>query len=185
MLDLSYLTKETPSLKNISPFVYLTLRTVALPPPSKVLYNPTNGILDMAVSGYLMIFIAYVVWAISTLFVKKAVTEHSPVLVTAIMSLAGAMVLLPVIIAQRREVVALPALSWVLLIGGGILWIPLGQVIATYGIERVNLSKAGFLALSFPIILAGLSFLFLDEKLTLRFFLGSVVMAIGFVIVAL
>lgn len=139
----------------------------------------------MAVSGYLMIFMAYVVWAVSTLFVKKVVSQHSPVLVTAIMSLVGAMVLLPVIIAQRREVGALPALSWVLLIGGGVLWIPIGQLLANYGIERVNLSKAGFLALSFPLLLVGLSVLFLDEKLTLRFLLGSVVMAVGFVIVAL
>ena len=139
----------------------------------------------MALSGFLLLFSAYVVWAISALFFKKAVSQHSPLLVTAVAASIGALVLLPVIILHRQEVITLPKGSWLWLIVGGVLWIALGQVLYSHGLKRVDLSRAGLLGLVFPVVATVLGVMFLDERITWQFVVGSVTMGFGFLIIVL
>ncbi len=153
---------------------------------SKALLSSHAGIWLMAVSGYsgyVFVFLAYVVWAVAALLTKKALSQHPPVLVTGLAAIAGTLVLLPVLIAQRKEVSALPAASWGLILAIGVLWIAVGELLKNYGLEKVDVSRAGLLGLTFPIIVTVLGALFLGDKVTLRFLLGSAVMALGFIIV--
>lgn len=139
----------------------------------------------MGVSGYVLIFMAYAVWAVAAIFTKKALSQHSPLLVTALAAVAGTLVLLPALISQRKEITELPAASWGLILGAGVLWVAVGQVLSNYGLEKVDVSRAGLLGLTFPIIATVLGALFLGDKVTLRFLLGSAVMVAGFFIVVL
>lgn len=139
----------------------------------------------MAVSAYLLIFLAYAVWAFSALFVKKAVASQPPLLVTALAALFGAVALAPFLLAYRKEIASLPRASWLWIVAAGILWIAVGEVLHTWGLKGAELSRAGLLGLAFPVIATALSVAFLDEELGLRFLVGSAVMAAGFLIVVL
>ena len=116
---------------------------VGLPPPALVL-------MSKIMKGELLILLAQLSWAVSTLFMKKFVQNTNPFLATSLIVLIGAILISPIFVYFSKEIKSFSYQKMALAILIAILWIPIGEILYNFGLSKISLSKASLLALTFP-----------------------------------
>jgi drug/metabolite transporter (DMT)-like permease len=132
--------------------------------------------------GEILIILAQISWAISTFLVKKLTLQVNPMLIVAVISLSGAIFILPLLFYFSKDLRMISGKNLVFLIFAGILWIVVGEILYVLGLNKIPISRASLLALTFPFFVTLLGVIFLQEKITLKFIIASVLMVIGYII---
>jgi len=135
--------------------------------------------------GEIFIILAQLVWAISSLFVKKLLQDTNPLLVTSLIAFLGTIFVFPFLIYFWNELKIFTPQKLIWAILAGLFWIALGEIFYSLGLRKVPISRASLLALSFPFFTTLLGVIFLSEKITLRFILGTIFMVIGYIILVM
>ena len=112
--------------------------------------NTALVLMPKIMKGELLILLAQVSWAVSTLFMKKFVQNTNPFLATSLIVLIGAILISPIFIYFSKEIKSFSYQKMALAILIAILWIPIGEILYNFGLSKISLSKASLLALTFP-----------------------------------
>jgi len=131
--------------------------------------------------GELLILLSQVAWAVSGLFMKKFVQNTNPFLATSLIVLIGAILLSPILVYFSKEVKSFSSQKIILSILIAIFWIILGEILYLSGLNKISLSKASLLALTFPFYATLLGMIFLGEKIDLKFIFASLLMIAGYI----
>lgn len=132
--------------------------------------------------GELLILLAQVSWAVSTLFMKKFVQNTNPFLATSLIVLIGAILISPIFVYFSKEIKSFSYQKMALAILIAILWIPIGEILYNFGLSKISLSKASLLALTFPFFATLLGIIFLGEKIDLKFIFASILMLASYIL---
>jgi drug/metabolite transporter (DMT)-like permease len=132
--------------------------------------------------GEILIILAQISWAISTFLVKKLTGEINPVLITIIIALSGTIFTLPLLFYFSKDLKAFIGKNLIFAILAGVLWIAVGEILYVLGLSKIPISRASLLTLTFPLFVTLLGVIFLGEKISLRFILASLLIAIGYII---
>lgn len=136
-------------------------------------------------TGELLIIAAQLVFAVGYLFVKKLTVDANPLFVAALVTLIGALVLLPLLFYFSKELRLLTSQKFLWAVLAGIFWIAAGELLLLGGISKAPLSHAGVLMLTFPVFTTSLAVIFLGEAITFKFLFASFLMAAGYIILIL
>jgi len=115
-------------------------------------------------------------------FVKKLASVADPLLTTAIIAISGTIFLLPFLFYFSKDLKVFIGKNLLFAIFAGILWITIGNVLWVFGVKKIPISIASLLALFYPLFVILLGVIFLQEKITLKFLIASILMIIGYII---
>lgn len=136
----------------------------------------------MTLQGTLLIVGSQIAWAIGALFLKKLVGATNPLLASALIALAGAIFLLPVLFFFTKDIGFLTREEWLWAALRGVLWISIGGALFAYGMGKVELSHAALLALTYPLFATLLGIFFLGETIDIRFIIASGLFIAGYLV---
>jgi len=135
-------------------------------------------------SGLFTVVIASIVGAGYTVAGKKMLTRYSPISLTAYAFLLGSLGLIPFLnVSFFEEISNLSIKGWAVLIFLGIFPTVISYVLWYIALEVKSASRLGVYLYFVPILSTILSVILLDEKITLFFIIGGILVIIGLHIV--
>jgi len=149
-----------------------------------VLFDKGIHLSPDTLKGDLLLIVAVLTWALYTIQAKKLLARYTPLEVTGFSLVLGSLLFLPLgIPAALRQ-------DYSLVTGAGIfsiLYLALMTSVVAYlvwswALSHLEASKVAIVANLQPLIAALLAWLFLDETVTIRFFLGAAIVLVGVVL---
>ncbi|WP_313894795.1 DMT family transporter [Psychrobacillus sp.] len=133
--------------------------------------------------GDLYVFLAIFAQVLSYMVVSKAVRTLNPLLLTAYMLVIGSfgLILLSAIFEPGKvmEFTNAPPVFWLLFFCSAIIMTAIGHMMYNYAVGQAGATKAAIFMNLNPLFAMLLSALFLGEVLTIRHFLGLILIVIG------
>ena len=131
----------------------------------------------------LYVIIADILWAGEIIFTKKFFEGRSPVLVAAFASFFATLIYLPILTTVKEKITPRDIVLFIIM---GLFVYVIPQIFYVKGIQETKSAIAVSLAsLSIPIFTALFSIFILKEVVTLKLVIGSIFVAVGFIIVSL
>jgi drug/metabolite transporter (DMT)-like permease len=140
----------------------------------------TSAAAPQALLGNFLMFATVVSWGIYTSLAKK-VAHLDAVVVTAIIAALGALMLLPVAIAETA-IEGLPTLSgldWLAILYLGAIASGAAYMLYNYALRHMDASQAGVYTNLIPIVGVITGVIVLGEELTARAFIGGAIVMLG------
>jgi len=136
--------------------------------------------------GNMLILLAVVCESLFTLFRKLQDEEISAVLTTAVVSLLGLIMVLPFMIYEglQFDLGSLAISEWLMIVYYGVFVTVIAFVLWFRGVSRVSASTAGVFTGIMPVSTIILSYLFLQEQVSLVHFLGVGLIFCGILLAA-
>lgn len=134
-----------------------------------------------ALTGDLLLFLAVLTWAVYTIISKRLLARYSPLYVTGAALGLGSLLFIPIGMpwALRQDFGGVSHAGWGALLYITVLTSVFGYLIWSWGLSRLEASKVAVVSNFQPVIAALLSWAFLHEPLTVRFFAGTAVVIAG------
>jgi len=133
--------------------------------------------------GILYVILADLLWAGEIIFTKKFFSGRSPVLVAAFASFSATLFYLPTLLVVREKITTRDLILFAIM---GVFVYVIPQIAYVKGIQETKSAVAISLAsLTLPIFASLFSILILKETISLKLVLGSILVAVGFVIVSM
>ena len=131
--------------------------------------------------GDFLIFMGVVVWGIYTLLIKNMVTRYSPIYLTGISLILGAILFLPIAIPFLASM-DLAKITWRGI--GALLYLSLltsvfAYFIWSWGLKQFDASKTAIVSNLQPIVAALLGWFVLGEPISITFVIGAIAVFIG------
>ena len=131
----------------------------------------------------LYVIIADILWAGEIIFTKKFFSGRSPVLVAAFASFFGALFYIPTLLMVKEKITTRDIILFIIM---GIFVYVIPQIFYVKGIQETKSTIALSLAsLSIPIFTSLFSIFILKEAVTPKLVIGSILVAVGFIVVSL
>jgi drug/metabolite transporter (DMT)-like permease len=136
--------------------------------------------------GGISLLIAALTWALMSILVKRVPSDYSQIVVTTYSILVALIVLTPIVIGRLHEInfsqLTHPTI-W-----GGVLYIGIistagGFLLWNRGLQMLNASSGGLFFFFQPVVGTLLGWLILGEKIGLTFWVGSILILSGVLIV--
>ena len=135
--------------------------------------------------GVLIILCAPFSWAVSTVISKPLMVEHDPTTITALSSIAGAIVVMPLLFFQSgvyADVVAFDARSWLAAFTTSILAVVVGYTLWYRGLRKLEPTQVAVYVYLVPFFGVLFSWLVLGESITLFLLLGGATILSGVIV---
>ncbi len=133
--------------------------------------------------GVIAAALASLIWGISTVIVKVALSNSTPLGFAVLRLLWASLVSLPVIVARREELLSYTLKELSLVSLGGVFGIGFGLVFAHYSIELVGASISAIISASSPALSILLAYLLVGEKLDKVNGFGVLLVLLGTILV--
>jgi len=131
----------------------------------------------------LYVIIADILWAGEIIFTKKYFAGRSPVLVAAFASFFATLIYLPILTTVKEKISPRDIILFIIM---GVFVYVIPQIFYVKGIQETKSAMAVSLAsLTIPIFTSLFSILILKEAITLKLVMGSILVAVGFVVVSM
>ncbi len=135
--------------------------------------------------GVILIFLAQVFWVFQLFFLKKYLTQINPLVINAFQVFFAFLIFIPLLFyflfsGNISKLITDSKIFWIGV--SGILWIILGETFFLFGLFKLPISLASFIALIYPLLATILGVLFLKEVIDLYFILGAILIILGFVL---
>ena len=127
--------------------------------------------------------LASIIWGVSTVIVKIALSDSTPLGFAVLRLLWASLVSVPVIVAKRDELLSYTTKEVLLVSLGGVLGIGFGLVFAHISIELVGASISAIISASSPALSILLAYLLVGEELDKVNGLGVFLVLLGTVLV--
>jgi len=129
------------------------------------------------------VIIADILWAGEIIFTKKFFSGRSPILVAAFASFFATLFYLPTLIMVKEKITSRDIVLFIIM---GIFIYVIPQIFYVKGIQETKSAIVISLAsLTIPIFTSLFSILVLREMITIKLVVGSILVAIGFIVVSL
>ncbi|MDB4977968.1 MAG: hypothetical protein JWM56_154 [Candidatus Peribacteria bacterium] len=132
--------------------------------------------------GTLLILGSQFAWAIGALFLKKLSGTTNPIIASTLIAFMGTIFLLPVFLLYSKDIASLTKEQWMWAGLRGILWIGIGGILFSYGLQKIELSHAAILSLTYPLFTALLAAIVLHETIGARFIIASGFFVVGYLV---
>lgn len=131
----------------------------------------------------LYVIIADILWAGEIIFTKKFFSNRSPVLVAAFASFFATLFYIPTLVMVKEKISTKDIILFIIM---GIFVYVVPQILYVKGIQENKSAIATSLAsLTIPIFTSIFSIIVLKEAASLKLIIGSIIVAVGFVVVSL
>ncbi|MCT1539239.1 MULTISPECIES: DMT family transporter [Lysinibacillus] len=146
-----------------------------------------NGQIDVTQQlGGLYLLLAALTWALMSVFVKKVPSHYSQIVVTTYTSMIAVMLLTPFVLPRLKNLDLASVLQPT--ISGGLLYLGIistagGFLLWNKGLQLMNASSGGLFFFFQPIVGTFLGWLLLGETIGLSFWIGSLLIFSGVIIV--
>lgn len=139
------------------------------------------GLTPQSLKGYVCLLLSNTCWACYTVFARPILERNSPLKVSALASITGTILYLPLAAGQLRhfDIRAVRPLGLAAIAYSGLIGITLCFFLWYVSLKAVGSAKTGVYSNLTPIIAAVAAFLFLGEKLTSMEIVGAVVILAG------
>jgi drug/metabolite transporter (DMT)-like permease len=136
--------------------------------------------------GLLLVILACVAWAASTVWLKEGIGDLDAVAAGAIRMITNALILLPVValVGGTREIVGNGMRNNAALAIAGVLGIGVGSLFYIFAVQEVGAGRTAVLTSTQPLFALPLAVLFLREKITPKVVLGTALCILGIWFVA-
>ena len=136
--------------------------------------------------GLLLVILACVAWAASTVWLKEGIGDLDAVAAGAIRMITNALILLPVValVGGTREIVGNGMRNNAALAIAGVLGIGIGSLFYIFAVQEVGAGRTAVLTSTQPLFALPLAVLFLREKITPKVVLGTALCILGIWFVA-
>lgn len=124
-------------------------------------------------------------WALSTVISKPLMVEHDPTVVTALSSICGALIVMPLLFFHPgvfSEVAAFDARSWLAAIASSILAVVVGYTLWYQGVRKLEPTQVAVYVYLVPFFGVLFSWLLLGESITIFLLVGGATIMGGVVI---
>lgn len=124
-------------------------------------------------------------WAVSTVISKPLMVEHDPTVVTALSSICGALIVMPLLFFHPgvfAEVMAFDARSWLAAIATSILAVVVGYTLWYQGVRKLEPTQVAVYVYLVPFFGVLFSWLLLGESITIFLLVGGATIMGGVVI---
>ncbi len=128
--------------------------------------------------GDLFMLGAVAIWGLYSVIAKKAMKYVSPYKATLWSGIFGVIMIIPFVSRDYTIVSPTPSF-WIALVYSAIGATVLAMIFWNIGVQKVGGTRSGMFLNFNPIFTAILAFIFLDEKLTLSQFIGSIIVIFG------
>lgn len=149
-----------------------------------VLFEKGIDLSGQTLKGDILIFFAVLTWSLYTILSKKMLQKYQPLQVTGYSLMLGALFFLPIgflpILRQDYTIITWSGLSSILYLA--LLTSVLGYLTWNWALSKIEASKVAVVSNLQPIFAAFLAWVFLSEKITHNFIIGTVVVAIGVIL---
>jgi drug/metabolite transporter (DMT)-like permease len=135
--------------------------------------------------GVMIIICAPFSWAVSTVISKPLMMENDPKVVTALSSMCGALIVLPLLFFHPgvfAEVAAFDARSWLAALTTSILAVVVGYTLWYRGLRRLEPTQVAVYVYMVPFFGVLFSWLLLGESITLFLLLGGATILAGVIV---
>ena len=151
-----------------------------------ILGTPNASIEIKYMYGALAVSIAAIMGAFYTIAGKKLLERYSALSLTVYAILLGSIALIPLLffnISIIGQVAAMSARSWFAIIFLGVFSTVIGYILWYVGLETKSASEVSVYLYAIPVLSTIISYFLLNDKITLFFVLGGVLVIIGLVLV--
>jgi drug/metabolite transporter (DMT)-like permease len=151
-----------------------------------ILGTPNASIEIKYIYGALAVSIAAIMGAFYTIAGKKLLERYSALSLTVYAILLGSIALIPLLFFNTsiiNQVTAMSARSWFAIIFLGVFSTVIGYILWYVGLEIKSASEVSVYLYAIPVLSTIISYFLLNDKITLFFVLGGVLVIIGLVLV--
>jgi drug/metabolite transporter (DMT)-like permease len=136
--------------------------------------------------GALTVFIAAVMGAFYTIAGKKLLERYTALSLTVYAMLLGSVALIPLLFLNPSitdQVATMSAYSWFAIVFLGVFSTVIGYVLWYVGLEIKSTSEVSVYLYAVPVLSTIISYFLFDDKITMFFVLGGILVIIGLVLV--
>jgi len=136
--------------------------------------------------GALTVFIAAVMGAFYTIAGKKLLERYTALSLTVYAMLLGSVALIPLLFLNPSitdQVATMSAYSWFAIVFLGVFSTVIGYVLWYVGLEIKSTSEVSVYLYAIPVLSTIISYFLFDDKITMFFVLGGILVVIGLVLV--
>jgi drug/metabolite transporter (DMT)-like permease len=145
-----------------------------------------NNLNMSSMLGGVSLVIAALTWALMSVLIKRMPSEYSQIVVTAYATLIAVLVLTPFVIPRLPQIelndLTNPTI-WGGLIYLGVISTSLAFLLWNRGLQMLNASSGGVFFFFQPVVGTLLGWLILGETISITFWIGSVLILLGVLIV--
>jgi drug/metabolite transporter (DMT)-like permease len=151
-----------------------------------ILGTPGKSIEINYAYGALAVVIAAVMGAFYTIAGKKLLERYTALSLTVYAMLFGSVVLIPLLFLNPSiidQVTAMSAYSWFAIVFLGVFSTVIGYVFWYVGLEIKSTSEVSVYLYAIPVLSTIISYFLFDDKITMFFVLGGILVIVGLVLV--
>jgi drug/metabolite transporter (DMT)-like permease len=151
-----------------------------------ILGTPGASIEINYIHGALAVVIAAVMGAFYTIAGKKLLERYTALSLTVYAMLFGSVALIPLLFLNPSiidQVTAMSAYSWFAIVFLGVFSTVIGYVLWYVGLEIKSTSEVSVYLYAIPVLSTIISYFLFDDKITLFFVLGGILVIVGLVLV--
>lgn len=148
----------------------------------KIVFNLTKGKNNMV---FLYAFIGVICLGIAPIFGKNALDNVNPTTAFVIRTIIAAMLVVPWIIATKayNELANLSKTFWMFITAEAVLAAVLGDLAYFYALQRGKIGQVALIMSCTPLITVLVSYVILDEDISLSLLVGTILITFGLVII--
>jgi drug/metabolite transporter (DMT)-like permease len=137
--------------------------------------------------GLFLIILAQIAYAFGGVLIRKYLSNYNPLLVSSLMAVISGLIFLPVLFFGFKNTVGNFTFRniWPFIVTA-IIWLVFAEFLYIYGFQKApSLTLASLMTLFYPLFSAILGIIIFHETFTWKTIIASILMAGGFVLLAI